>query len=170
MRHFLLTLFLVLQCIAYAQDNDVLIVYAISDGTVQLRQGRKKSDLVTAQKITGKDILVIGKGVTLTLLDPGKCDQYVLKGAFTGTVASYLKRNEQDCVRHISKTYFNYLYSRMINPKVYAMESEEIITTSALRKGDSILTLDTDTLRPGGDSMDMLLPDTGITAPADTLR
>jgi hypothetical protein len=146
-------------------------VCAISDGTVQLRQGRKKSDLETTQKITGKDILIIGKGVTLTLLDPGKCDQYVLKGAFTGTVDGYLKRNEQGCVRHISKTYFNYLYSRMINPKVYAMESEEIITTSALRKGDSIL-LNTasDTLIPSIDSMDVLSPDTAFMAPNDTLR
>lgn len=168
-----LILLLSLPCIISAQECEVMFVSEITGGEVLLQSGKQKVGLKTGQQITGKDILHVSEGTTMILLDPKNSDHYTIKGSYVGDIAGYKKRNGMNCVKHISQTYFNYLYSCMLNPRDANLKRKtESGSTAALRKADDIFGNDEecDSLSIFPDSIAVLLPDSIITIPADTVR
>lgn len=169
MKNIVLLFLFVLPCSVCAQNEGELFVSEMSGAPALLQVGREKTEISKGQQISNKDILVIADGSTMILLEPRNCDRYTLKGPFTGNIVGYMKRNEQNSVRHISKTYFNFLFSRMLNPGVSYKEKDENSSTSALRKGDSILISGetVDSLYHVIDSLSVHRADTTVILPAD---
>lgn len=151
------------------EEKEQLFVSEILGNPILLQSGREKIQITESQQISKKDILIIGEGSTLILLEPVNCKCYTLKGPYTGNVASYIKQNELNSVRHISKTYFNFLFARMLSPKKTHKEQSETSFTSTLRKGDSILAPceNINSLRPITDSVTFYTVDTLVSAPVD---
>lgn len=166
---FLFLLFILPFSVNSKEEKEQLFVSEISGDPILMQSGREKIQISKSQQITKKDILIIGEGSTLILLEPLNCNRYTLKGPYTGNIAGYIKRNEQNSVRHISKTYFNFLFARMLSPKKTRKEQSETSSTSALRKGDSILAPceNISSLRHITDSLTIYTVDTLASAPID---
>ncbi len=149
------------------EEEKKLFVSEISGGPILLQQGKEKTTITEGQQISKKDIIIISEGGTMILLEPLNCDRYTLKGPYTGNINGYMKRNKQNSVRHISKTYFNFLFAQMLSPKESYREKDETSSTSALRKSDSIL-ISCDTVNSSShisDSLTALSADTMIISP-----
>lgn len=172
MKNLLLLFLFILPCSVCAQEDEELFVSEISGSSVLLQSGKEKLEIRKGQQISNRDILIIAEGSTMILLEPSNCNRYTLKGPYTGNLVRYLKRDEQNSVRHISKTYFNYLFSRMMNPEESYKEKKETSSTSALRKGDSILISGetVDSLYHVIDSLTVFPADTTVTSPTGSAK
>lgn len=94
------------------EEQSALVVSSISGGLCYIQRGKKRMPLTPGVFLSGNDIVVLETGSTMIGVEPKAVLRYTFKGAYTGSVRNYIKKNEQNCVKSISLKYVDFLLSQ----------------------------------------------------------
>ena len=159
---------------ASAQSSRDLLISEIK-GSVQRQVGKEKVEMKKGEHILGQDILIVGEGTTMILLEPRYCNRYTVKGPYTGTIRNYIQRNEQSCMKNVTRKYMNYLISQALRGHKHSNMPEDDHAT-VFRKGDTMFDSITvsmksiDSLYHTIDSLSVFMPDSTVIYPTDSVQ
>lgn len=174
MKRILFFCFLIVPLIVSAQNSRDLLISEIK-GSVQRQSGKEKVEMKRGEHILAQDILIIGESTTMILLEPRYCNRYTIKGPYTGTLHNYIQRNEQSCMKNVTRKYMNYLISQALRGHKRYNDPEDDHAT-VFRKGDSMFDSITvsmksiDSLYHTIDSLSVLPLDTIVPSPIDSIK
>ncbi|MBQ7572483.1 MAG: hypothetical protein IJT19_09645 [Bacteroidaceae bacterium] len=133
-------LLLLLPVASSAQNSRDLLVSDISGGSVMRQMGRERVEVKKGQHILNQDVLIIGDGVTMKLLEVKACKYYTVKGAFSGTIRNYIQRNQETCIKNITSKYMNFLVHQVFQAQNDREKGQyEDAHATVFREGDSML-------------------------------
>jgi len=126
-----------------SEEQSALVVSSISGGLCYIQKGKKRTPLTLGVSLCGNDILVLETGSTMIAVEPKAVLRYTFKGAYTGSVRNYIKKNEQNCVKSISLKYVDYLLSQAFKGRKNKSGEHEDDEATVFRKAglenDSII-------------------------------
>ena len=145
MRLFHLSLFiaaLMLPTPLSAQKIGELVVSSHSGGRCLLQKGRKRTSIERGTKLSERDIIILDADAILVLVEPRADKRYSFKGAYTGDIRSYVRKNQLICVKTITKKYMNYLLSQAFGGSASTSgqyeDSEATVFRHTDLEGDSV--------------------------------
>jgi len=95
-----------------SEEQSTLVVSSISGGQCFLQKGKKRIPITPGAFLYNNDIVVMDAGATMIAVEPTAVLRYTFKGAYTGAIRNYVKKNEQSCVKSISLKYVDYLLAQ----------------------------------------------------------